>query len=362
VQNLPQSALSLLREDLSDAAFHPNADLLTAFAEQSLDSRERADVIEHLARCGDCRTVLALALPSAETVAPAAVRSGQNLARRSWLGWSTIQTGALAAGLLMIVTWVGVLHYAHRAPKQVAANFASGSLQKGGSGQMTEAAGVAATDVAVSPEAHQELSKHELPAAKGTVNRHSLRSSRKAKATSHDGVPETQIAENQSELPFQGQSFSDMEVVKAKDPVPEESVAAPAGGPLPTSSEASASLPAAVPTQWEVTPSGVLQRSHDSGRTWERVNPEPNLGKAGLFFGALAANGLNVWAGGSAGALYHSVDGGDHWTRATLPSSDATPGGDIISIQFADPQHGEIVSSTGELWTTSDGGRSWLKQ
>jgi len=33
------------------AANHPDADLLAAFAEQSLPSDERASVLEHLARC-----------------------------------------------------------------------------------------------------------------------------------------------------------------------------------------------------------------------------------------------------------------------------------------------------------------------
>src|SRR5208282_5646971 len=48
---------------------HPDADLLPAFAEQALAATERDGVLEHLAFCGDCREVIALALPAADIVA-----------------------------------------------------------------------------------------------------------------------------------------------------------------------------------------------------------------------------------------------------------------------------------------------------
>src|SRR6267154_5355521 len=40
---------------------HPDADLLTAFAEQALSAPEREEVLHHLALCGNCREVLSLA-------------------------------------------------------------------------------------------------------------------------------------------------------------------------------------------------------------------------------------------------------------------------------------------------------------
>src|SRR6266851_7114134 len=43
---------------------HPDADLLTAFVEQALLPAERDGVLEHLALCGDCREVTAIALPA----------------------------------------------------------------------------------------------------------------------------------------------------------------------------------------------------------------------------------------------------------------------------------------------------------
>src|SRR5262245_14687613 len=48
---------------------HPDADVLTAFAEQALSAIERENVTGHLARCGECRGVIALSLPALEAVA-----------------------------------------------------------------------------------------------------------------------------------------------------------------------------------------------------------------------------------------------------------------------------------------------------
>ena len=62
MQNVPK----IVRERLKaapPATEHPDANALTAFAERVLPERERALVFDHLARCGDCRDVVALALP-----------------------------------------------------------------------------------------------------------------------------------------------------------------------------------------------------------------------------------------------------------------------------------------------------------
>lgn len=45
---------------------HPDADLLAAFAEQTLSQAERDSVLGHLALCADCRDVVVLALPATE--------------------------------------------------------------------------------------------------------------------------------------------------------------------------------------------------------------------------------------------------------------------------------------------------------
>jgi hypothetical protein len=79
---------------------HPDADLLTAFAERTLTERERARVIEHLAHCTTCRDVVYLAQPELETPSPLA--SGSVVPIR-WFAWRRLQWAALAASVSLVV-------------------------------------------------------------------------------------------------------------------------------------------------------------------------------------------------------------------------------------------------------------------
>jgi hypothetical protein len=100
---------------------HPDADVLTAFAEQSLPHSERALVMEHLSRCGGCREVLALALPEMEEAAAPAV------VRRPWfslpgLSMPILRWGAVAAALIVVAS-IGVIRYRQNAPQNMVAFF-----------------------------------------------------------------------------------------------------------------------------------------------------------------------------------------------------------------------------------------------
>src|SRR5271165_5754799 len=90
---------------------HPDADLLTAFAEQALSATERSSVLNHLALCGDCRQVIALAL-SPENIAPvttqvdiepvaATVPAKSKLLNWPTLAWPGLRWAALAAGIAL---------------------------------------------------------------------------------------------------------------------------------------------------------------------------------------------------------------------------------------------------------------------
>jgi hypothetical protein len=79
-------------------------------------------------------------------------------------------------------------------------------------------------------------------------------------------------------------------------------------------------------------------------------------------FRAVSAVGPEVWAGGSAGMLYHSADGGEQWTRVVPTSAGILLTGEITGIAFTDSQNGQIATSTQELWTTVDGGQTWQKR
>ena len=473
MQDVPQFVLKRLQEKQPAAGSHPDADLLTAFAEQSLAGDERASVMEHLSRCGHCRDVVAIALPATEIeIVREAERERESLALPisvstagiGWLRWPPLGWGALAAGILL-VTSLGILEYSHRGENSVASNrpqdaaaASSGSLQAPspqaavqhtdrqkafsaagpqtltphqavvGSGRADQppsparstpprsgggfgrgvagaasgsAGGIAAgSGSGVSPQsfappregsmvrrAQQNPSaatgqqvatgQVKIGAASEMVEVQADGAIRtESAAIDQNQVAQNQVAQNQSSLPLNGRALTSLDVVKAKDPVPGQTASS-----------------AATP-RWTVSSSGVLQRSFDGGATWENVNPALTVASSGArlakentaradagsfseakksqkaeaapypapIFRAVAAAGLEVWAGGSGGALYHTWDGGNRWSRVTPSALGVALTGDIIAIQISDPQHGEVSTSTGELWATSDNGQTWQKR
>ena len=108
---------------------------------------------------------------------------------------------------------------------------------------------------------------------------------------------------------------------------------------------------------WSITPSGKVQRSQDGRKTWEELDVDKNV-----VFRVVFAVGADVWLGGSKGALYHSTDGGQHWTRVTIATGSTTVADDVIHIEFKDTQHGTVGTAAGDTWTTPDAGQHWQKQ
>jgi hypothetical protein len=122
---VPKIVHHRLRAQAESVPAHPDADLLAAFAEQALSASERESVLGHLALCGDCREVVALALPALDAVvAPgvteaAAVRATVSRTESpkprklifSWqnLAWPNLRWAALAAGIAVAAS-VLVLH------------------------------------------------------------------------------------------------------------------------------------------------------------------------------------------------------------------------------------------------------------
>lgn len=108
--------------------------------------------------------------------------------------------------------------------------------------------------------------------------------------------------------------------------------------------------------RWTLSADGLPQRSFDSGKSWETI---PVAGK--IVFRALAANDSDIWVGGAAGALYHSSDAGQHWSRV-IPLADGQPlTADIVGVEFSDAAHGKVMTGNRETWTTSNAGESWQR-
>ena len=500
-----QDVPNIVRERLraaTPAANHPDADVLTAFAERSLSEGERGIVLEHLARCGDCREILALALPEMEAAATAIKPHAQ-----AWLAWPTLRWAFAAAGIVAIAS-LGIVEYQRRQENiasksaqryEVAAKEArnqpmappvsTGALKNGDNIQAPPPSAIAkpvgganaivkenaiikekksavGSEPARTPAAQphggvgygmapavggrfphgskfanqwqqQSLTPNQPSAAppspftrqqavgdSSANNRSANDRSANTRApdvsgtsVSAEGQParlDTQAQNSQaaqmqavqvqavqihdqvqptsaqpSNQDLSNHDYSSARVGKAKPAetiqasqgvAPVSMAAAPAaphaiGGPVSVSS-------AAVP-RWSINSTGGLQRSFDQGATWQAINVEANPAyfnsatslqvsaakvrakarkEIAPVFRAVAATGADVWAGGSAGVLYHSLDAGDHWTRVVPASAGTTLTDDIIRVEFSDARHGKVSTSTAEMWTTSDDGQTWLKQ
>jgi len=331
MQNIPKIVQARLQRPTPEAALrHPDADLLTAFAEQSLGEYERAHLMEHLAQCGDCREVVVLALPATEAVL---VPSSSPAARggwlsTAWLSWPVLRWSVVAAGLAL-VTSVGILQYKQRTQQNAALVSspvrqqekeitAPPSSQLSSDGADAQAIVLPAPEIAkqtpmrklprgekavnaqhpsssanvffppARPLALARSSKQapsapsENPAAPSTIPGHQgavsgasqmveAESARIAEPDRADAHVEEQLAQNRSDLPLQKQPVNNLDVVKAKDSVaPQtESSAVPAAAiPNLSLQNGLRSFP-----RWTISSSGALQRSFDAGRTWEDVNP-----------------------------------------------------------------------------------------
>ncbi|HEY6769725.1 MAG TPA: hypothetical protein VI386_33705 [Candidatus Sulfotelmatobacter sp.] len=386
---------------------HPDADLLTAFAEQSLLVRERAAVMDHLSHCGDCREVLALALPEMEQAAAPAV-----LVHRPWFSMPMLRWGAIAAAVLVVAS-VGVVRYQQHVANQITTakletlkapvREASPPPSPSSGGNEARAANSPANPSRRRIDGATAMARSATAIRQPAVASFaSAQAAAKSSARGLSSPTQTQTVEMQSapaaasmqpaEAAAQSNSVSDQSVYedgavvgKAKPPMPQAAM-----GSLSEKSLAGLKMAMAVPAmgpRWSITAAGKLQRSVDEGKTWQDVNLTSTSAGRVLQAGgdvqlkqktasrdeakdlvavpvirAIAASGSEIWAGASGGLLYHSVDGGNLWTTSIPSQGDILLSGDIVSVQFSDALHGRVATSTSEVWTTADGGLHWGKQ
>jgi len=392
---------------------HPDADLLTAFAEQALAAAERDGVLEHLALCGDCREVIAVALPVADSVAaPAAAETDAvratpiaAKAQRNWLtvfAWPTLGWAALAAGVALAASVLLL-----RPEKRTVATLPSATSPIAVTAPQAPAPQIASAltkNDEAPPRAEMRLSKKLNPGPvvtpspqaesgmlladnkkrSGEATRLSATPPAQARAfdvpsspgaTAADEVSATTAAVELSP-PAEGSLMARNAapaIEKAKPALQGEgntqlktniavgAATAPSQSRNMMAAAQLASAASQTPAHnvtWAIS-AGVLQRSLDKGQSWEDAlhADHPLL--------CYASRDEDVWTGGLAGTLFHSPNGGITWVKVQPSIKNGALSSDITHIDLRGDARGpaEIVISTNnnEIWRSADGGKTWDK-
>lgn len=399
---------------------HPDADLLTSFAEQALPAKERESVLEHLALCGNCREALALANPAAaETeagraaVIPAKLiqekdaRNQQATFRFGWpsLRWAALAAGVVVAGALLLlhpsklnrgpqisakqqvtspVPAVSVAQLASPSPEQSPAlaqpdesrSTTELRLSKKLKGEpAVERARKANSEMLVAEKKEVVGETDKLSAGQSTgaavFDAPSGRGATETVEVSASAPPVTKEPSAENRL----MTRSETQAIEMAKPMPQTETSQlrdtlpPATGQLPVYNrnvvsiakvESHANRKLTQPVTWAIT-SGVLQRSLDNGKNWQKVlrADHPLL--------CYASHDEDVWAGGQAGTLFHSADKGLTWAQVQSSFHGQRLSTDITHIDVTQMDAGspvKIVVSTinNEIWSSADSGKSWDKK
>jgi photosystem II stability/assembly factor-like uncharacterized protein len=101
---------------------------------------------------------------------------------------------------------------------------------------------------------------------------------------------------------------------------------------------------------WRLGPSGLLQRSDDSGGHWTL---QKTATVADLLAGSAPSSKV-CWIAGRDGTVLRTIDGGQHWLKVSSPTAE-----DVATVFAVDSQQATITTPTNLSYKTIDGGNSW---
>ena len=410
MMDVPKIVLGRLRK-AANPGDHPDADLLTAFAELALAKPERLRVIEHLSRCPECREIVSVAQP--EIREPQAEISFR---KPFWLRSSILRWGVLAVCVVVVGATVTTRHFYQQksetfltpearvstAPQtsqpQTYDGFAAklesprpqpdSALARRFAKQRT---GRAETDLKVLAVAKEKNKKDSSPDAAppaapspilvANLNDRERRDQNglndlhgsvvEKPASGHatneavNAMNETVMVENRTASVEVAQATPGKAKEEKASRMKAPAAASAVGGPVErvTANKAVESEYAINPRaglvpipRWTLSPEGRLQRSLDGGKTWKTI---PLSSKTVLR--AVSAMDQEIWVGGDAGALYHSTDSGQHWTQITPTVNGEQLTSDILEIESGDAHQAKLATSDRETWTTTDSGETWIR-
>jgi len=329
---------------------HPDAGLLTAFVEGMLAKTHRNEVFDHLVSCSECNRLVALIAPEREV--PSIVQPAE--LRRRWFAWRPVRwAGAAAAAVVVSAVLIGRIDQQTKVPAAPSAAVEKASLPR-----MTAQLPYPVTVQPGPPRPTNKPSQRapnsrELAGSAALSVKPALAQVNPAiAAQSRPAVPGDVRGQSAFQTSMMSSAGSPQELARAiVEPLPPPVKAEPA-------SVMTANVPAApaspIELVWSVSDAGLLQKSTDSGHTWEAVAVPSRVP-----LHALSVLGQDIWTGGDQGALYHSTDAGWTWTAVVPTSNGARLSADIARIAFSDLRHGWVATRDGDIWTTRDGGATW---
>jgi Photosynthesis system II assembly factor YCF48 len=358
--NLSKMLRSRLARDTEQKdAGHPDANLLAAFAENTLMKQERAAVLTHLVRCPDCREYLAIASRVVETESPASLGAGTHPRAHSFSpAWRWAAGAAVALGVVAVIWQLRIGPPAGAQNQESPAAIMPANAENPAiSAMLKMQTETAASQLAKakSPKLARRSSKPaEVPP---TAVSKAIPAASKANLDQTENLMRFRVPEEKSAEPAASAFDSNSTQAQRKDIAIDQrfgSVSTRLARESPVRANVLWSINASPSTSGNMR--GSVQRSFDGGNTWEVVAVSDSVN-----FRAVAAEGLNVWAGGSDGALFHSSDRGLHWAQVQVAEGNVELRGTIVSIDTHKPSQITVKTDLGEEWISVDGGLHWRR-
>lgn len=101
---------------------------------------------------------------------------------------------------------------------------------------------------------------------------------------------------------------------------------------------------------------GTIYRTGNAGKSWQELEKSLFVAAHSLFL----RSAHEIWIGGE-NTVYHSRDSGRHWASCELPT-DSKAGIQVECIRFFGPRNGWACGFGPEAFVTEDGGDSWSRR
>ncbi len=393
----------------------PDAEVIAAYADSTLEPSERARCDGHFAACDRCQdtlTALASSMPvddakllaaAPEPLALAAAtpqpgcavleprRKSRDEKRNVWTWLAPVMTAAA-----IVVMWFAFGPHASPGPAETQQ-----------AGQVATEAPPASPPVMTAPEPaplpetrEREAKKETLKAPLDRVNGAELAEQQSEKAKSENGeqvvaggaLPPVDVplpappasaaaqAKSAATVPMLTREISGFGALsaakqdsaaaqKAAPPAQQSATAAAAGNdaqglppqvaPGKPPQDNAARLTMVFPENgnviWRIGHGGRIERSSDSEQTWQKQDSGVTND---LLAGSAPTNDV-CWIAGTRGTILRTADGGAHWTKLTSPKLLGNVIPDWNFITAADANNATVSTLDGRTFSTSDGGISW---